>query len=86
LPLVGRYTRHPRKSQYSFRHVVLPTEDSSRAEAMVVVRNALERERQLARQAKHLEEVRGALSRRSRAKAGHGKAVCAVIDHPSLKL
>jgi len=85
LPLVGRYTRHPNKSQYSFRHVVLPTEDSARPEAMVVVRNALERERQLTRQAKHLEEVRGALSKRSRVKGGHGKAVCAVIDHPSLK-
>jgi hypothetical protein len=87
LPLVGRYTKHPTKAQYSFRRVLLEGELSpmGRPEAMVVVRNALERERQLTRQARHLEEVREALAKKSRVKAGHGKAVCAVVDHPSLK-
>ena len=87
LPLTGRYAVHPSKRQFSFRQVILEQEDTltARPEALVLVRNALERERQLARQAVHLERVKEALGRKSRARAGHGKAVCAVIEHPSLK-
>lgn len=87
LPVTGRYAKHPTKSQYSFKHVLLEGDDApmQRPEAMVVVRNALDRERQLAKQEKHLMEVREALSRKGRNKGGHGKSVCAVVDHPSLK-
>lgn len=87
LPLTGRYAQHPTKKQYAFRHVILEGETAplDRPEAMVVVRNGLERERQLTRQARHLDEVREALTKKGRTKGGHGKAVCAVVDHPSLK-
>lgn len=87
LPVTGRYAKHPTKSQYSFKHVLLEEDDApmQRPEAMVVVRNALDRERQLAKQQKHLEEVREALGKKGRNKGGHGKSVCAVVDHPSLK-
>ena len=87
LPVTGRYAKHPTKSQYSFKHVLLEEDDApmQRPEAMVVVRNALDRERQLAKQQRHLEEVREALGKKGRNKGGHGKSVCAVVDHPSLK-
>lgn len=87
LPLTGRYAQHPTKKQYAFRQVILDSETAplDRPEARVVVRNALERERQLTRQARQLDEVREALTKKGRTKGGHGKAVCAVVDHPSLK-
>lgn len=87
LPLTGRYAQHPTKLQYSFRQVILEDDAAplDRPEAMVLVRNALERERQLTRQERHLDEVREALAKKGRTKGGHGKAVCAVVDHPSLK-
>lgn len=87
LPVVGRYSSHPAKGQYTFKTVTLPREQSplGRPETMVVVRNALERERQQARQARHLEEIREAMGKKTRVKGGHGKAICALVDHPTLK-
>lgn len=87
LPVTGRYASHPTKPQYAFKTVMLPSEQSplGRPETMVVVRNALERERQLARQASHLEEVRASLAKKSPGKGGHSKAICALVDHPTLK-
>lgn len=70
------------------RSQVLLEEDDApmqRPEAMIVVRNALDRERQLEKQQKHLEEVREALGKKGRNKGGHGKSVYAMVDHPSLK-
>jgi transposase len=87
LPVTGRYSAHPLKKQYAFKAVLLEGEDVplDRPETMVVVRNKLERERQLQRQAKHLEAAKGALSTRSGKNGGHAKAVCAAATHPSMK-
>lgn len=87
LPVVGRYAAHPTKAQYTFKTVALPSEESplGRPETMVVVRNALERERQLSRQVRHLDEIKETLGKQGKAKGGHSKAVCALIDHPKLK-
>lgn len=84
LPVTGRYAKHPTKSQYSFKHVLLEGEDApmQRPEAMVVVRNALDASvswRSSRSTSKKFER------RSARSKGGHGKSVCAVVDHPSLK-
>lgn len=87
LPVTGRYSAHPLKKQYAFKAVLLEGDDAplERPETMVVIRNKLERERQLERQAKHLEAAKEVLSTRSGKNGGHAKAVCAAATHPSLK-
>ncbi|GEM_PF-2512944 len=87
LPVTGRYAAHPTKGQYAFKAVALEAGDtpSGLPETMVVVRNHLERERQLERLEKHLNTAREALGTRSGKNGGHGKAVCAAATHPTVK-
>lgn len=87
LPVTGRYAAHPTKGQYAFKKVTLEAGDtpSGIPETMVVVRNHLERERQLERQEKHLKTAREAVGTRGAKNGGHGKVVCAAATHPTVK-
>jgi transposase len=82
----GRYQAHPTKEQYSFKTVFVDalTSSSSRPETWVLVRNAWERERQLKRLAKHVEQVKAALAKKE-PDGGHSRSMCEVATHPTLK-
>jgi hypothetical protein len=86
LSLTGRYQAHPTKPQYSFRTVEVDAEESprGRAETWVVVRNSWERERRLKKIAKHVAQVKEALSRKE-PEGSHSKAMCEVATHATLK-
>jgi transposase len=82
----GRYTQHPTKEHVSFRAFDVPGRalGQEEAELWVMARNAKQRGRQLKKIDRHLEQVKAALASQSKP-PGHGKKVCAVAVHQSLK-
>lgn len=86
LPLVGRYKQHPDKPKFSYREVVVTAEESpsARAEKWILVRNALDRERKLGRLPKQKEQVLAELERQ-REEDPHGRGLCKVASHLTLK-
>lgn len=82
----GRYSQHPTKSHLSFKafDVAGRLLGQEHAELWIVARNAKERRRQLKNIDRHLQRVRAALAKQQ-ANSGHGKKVCEIATHKSLK-
>ncbi|MBU6428959.1 MAG: transposase [Cyanobacteria bacterium REEB65] len=86
MPLPGRYKQHPDKPKFSYREVIFTADDSpsGRAEKWILVRNAIDRERQLAKLPEHKTAVLDGLSRQYE-EDPHGKSLCAIATHPTYK-
>ena len=86
LPLTGQFKQHPDKPKFSYREALFPAEESpsGRAEKWILVRNALERERQLARLPKQKALALDWLDRQHEMDP-HGRGLCKVASHLSLK-
>ena len=77
----GRYVQHPDKPQFSYRTLPVTTPDAGRPEQWVLVRNAKERERQLAKLEVMWATVREAVTKGDDDEP-HGKALCALASKP----
>jgi hypothetical protein len=86
LKLPGRFRQSTDAPKFSYRERIFSADEitMARPEKFILVRNALERERQLKKLAKQKEEVLQALSRQKDDKP-HGKALCDVASNASLK-
>jgi len=86
LGLVGRYRKHPTKANFTYRAVQVSADKSpsGRAEMWIATRNKVEAERKKRRIDKHLERIKTVLAKDNRAE-GHGKEVCDLLSHRSLK-
>lgn len=86
LKLPGRFRQSTSDPKFSYRERIFTADELAmgRAEKFILVRNALERERQLKKLARQKAEVKEALARQGDEKP-HGRALCDVASHPSLK-
>jgi transposase len=83
----GQYKKDPNRSHMSYKVHDVTAQDSpsGKAERWVFTRNAHERERQLEKIERHLDEVAKQLSRKPSPNLVHAKSVCAAVSHISHK-